>query len=148
LYCLKLLSPKEFNIQQYEKVLFSQSKLLEFWITAAKQESGLILVTLDTGKVYAGQPYDWKVDEGITWGTMIMCASGVRLPETQEVSITTSYGIYAPAELPPGGEAEREWYENRKVVLPLDRVVSTHYFDPALFQEHGADQNLEHKSLS
>ena len=123
-----LLLEKTFKSRDFEKLVYY----------ALSNEKPL-LVTLDTGKVYVGLMV-WPQDptESREHLRIMPLMSGYRDRNTQQTYFTINYRkmideVKSGDEGLPTNSSLRP--EDFEIVLPSDRIVSAHVFDPDVYQE-------------
>ena len=131
-----LLYPKKAINMLLEKIFEHRDfeKLVLYALTAEKP----LLITLDTGKVYVGL-VPWALDptESREYLKIIPLQSGYRDPDTKKVHFTISYkemvrDVRSNAGVPNFSSLKSEDFE---MIIPSDRIVSAHVFDPDVYQE-------------
>ena len=118
------------------------SRDLEMLVLHALETSQLLLVTLDSGAVYAGlitrAPDPTEPREHLR---IMPTASGYREPDTQSIRLTVDYNEVVNhvrnSSLPALSHLNLEDFE---VVIPSARIVSAHVFDPTLHQRLSASE--------
>ncbi|HNP36961.1 MAG TPA: hypothetical protein PKK10_14000 [Woeseiaceae bacterium] len=109
------------------------SSQLELILTSSLVNAQMLLVTLDSGKVYAG----WVIktldvaennsDPGSGF-RLLAYRSGYRSQDTQEVFFTTDYGWLFE-------EQQQLPVDNLATFIPLNRISAITNFDPELFDD-------------
>lgn len=119
-------------IDIYARMVTRYGSEMERLLLSAVAISRQVQATLDNGKVYVGSVIQLPklrrpARDQLVGFTLLVTKSGYRDDKTHELCLTTSYEwIYDPkTPLAKVGELE--------TFIPLQRIVSATYFDPALY---------------
>lgn len=113
---------------------------LEQLILQIYLEEDLVLLTLDTGKVYVGQIASAHLlRRPMAYLELLTMASGYRKEDTHEVIFQFDYEE-AYSEAP-----DLEELAKRRLLIPIDRIVTASFFDPGFHQRVKASATEQHE---
>jgi hypothetical protein len=121
-------------IQLYARMVTQYGSELERLLLSAVATGRQVQATLDNGKVYVGSviqlPKLRRTERDQLLGfTLLVTKSGYRDAKTHKFCLTTNYDWIYDSKAPLAKVGELETF------IPLQRIVSATYFDPALYEQ-------------
>ena len=112
-----------------------EEKLFERHIMQALATNTQVMVTMDSGKVYAGLVVAARLQSSEKWLTLFPTISGYRNEKSKQVFLETDYSLLRE-------EAAKNHPDLKfDVTLPVDKIASLQFFDARYFNPSSDDDD-------